>query len=283
VKWRAVALVAVVIGAAVPVALAPHWWEEAAVVDVGPVADRIITRAVVVAERGVARVAGPSEGRVLEVPVRVGDRVEAGAKLAEIETVTGGPPGREIITAPIAGVVLARRADPGDSVAVAAAGAAGALFEIADTSKSEVRAEVEERDAASVTTGLKVEITSPGGRQTLGSGIVVRIAGTIERRSIGAEDGRVRADGAVRSVWITWEGDGPRPALGQSLEAVIQLPESEPVTRLPRRAIVVRDGRTVVRARYLLWSRAMPVEVGADDGSLAEVRGVPAGTSVYLP
>lgn len=280
-RWRAAVLVVVVIGAAVPVALAPHWWEDAAVVDVGPVADRVIARAIVVAEDGVAQVAGPSEGRVVEVLVRVGDRVEAGARLAEV-TSPGDPPGKVYVNAPVAGVVLARRVDPGDSVAVAAVGASGALFEIADTSKTEVRAEVEERDAARVTAGLAVQLTSPGGGEIVGKGVVARVAGTIERRTIGAQDGRIRADGAVRTVWITWEGDGQRPPLGQNLEAVMVLPEGEPVTRLPRRAIVVRDGQTVVRARYLLWSRAMPVEVGADDGTLAEVRGVPEGTSVYL-
>ena len=51
----------------------------------GSVSDRIVARAVVVAEAGIAEVRPRTEGRVLRVLVREGDKVEAGQLLAEIE------------------------------------------------------------------------------------------------------------------------------------------------------------------------------------------------------
>jgi multidrug efflux pump subunit AcrA (membrane-fusion protein) len=51
----------------------------------GSVSDRIVARAVVVAEGGIAEVRARTDGRVLRVLVREGDTVEAGQLLAEIE------------------------------------------------------------------------------------------------------------------------------------------------------------------------------------------------------
>ncbi len=52
----------------------------------GRVSDRIVARAVVTAEGGIAEIRARTEGRVLSVHVREGDRVEAGQLLAEIES-----------------------------------------------------------------------------------------------------------------------------------------------------------------------------------------------------
>jgi multidrug efflux pump subunit AcrA (membrane-fusion protein) len=282
VRWRAALIAgAVVVAAGVPIAAAPYWWKPTAVVVDGPVADRIIARAVVVPVDGVAGVAGPADGRVIKVLVREGDRVAAGDTLAEIEGAAGST-GPSRITAPVAGAVIARRIEPGDSVGPATQGGTQPLFEIADPSRSEVRAEIEERDAGRVAKGQLVAITTPGARSVLGRGKVGRVGETIERRTIGVEDGRVRAAGSVRSAWITWDGAAPVVQLGQHLEAELELPEKPAAARLPRTAVVVRDGRTVVDVRYLLWSREVAVEVDAADGGFAEIRGVAPGTRVFL-
>lgn len=278
--WLVLGLLAA--AAAAPLAAAPHWRRPVAVVEAGPVADRVIARAIVIAAEGTARVGGPADGRVARVLVREGDRVKAGQALAEIEDAPGAA-GAVRVVAPIAGAVIARRVDPGDSLALATRGGSLALFEIADTSRTEVRAEVEERDAARVAVGLAVTVATPGGRRAVGKGVVARLGESIERRTIGADDARVRAEGRVRSVWIVWEAPAPAAALGAQVEAEIHLPEATAAARLPRSAIVVRDGRTVVDARLLLWSREVAVEVGAADPRHAEVRGVAVGTPVFLP
>ena len=71
--------------------------------------------------------------------------------------------------------------------------------------------------------------------------------------------------------------------MGQRLEAEISFPPKQAAVRVPRGAVVVRDGRTVVETpALLLFSREVPVVVGAADGALAEVKGVAPGTRVFV-
>src|SRR4051812_28472294 len=51
----------------------------------GPVRERVVARAIVVPAEGVARVRARTEGRVLAVAVREGDRVEVGQLLAVLD------------------------------------------------------------------------------------------------------------------------------------------------------------------------------------------------------
>jgi multidrug efflux pump subunit AcrA (membrane-fusion protein) len=280
-KKRALLALLLLVLAAIPVAAAPYFWRSTAVVSSGQLEDRLVLRAAVVAAEGIAQVAGPATGHALKVPVREGDHVEPGQTLAEIGDGAKGS-STSVITAPIAGSLLVRRIDVGDAVAVASQGGTQALFEIADTAKTEIRAELEERDATRVSVGLGVMLTTPGASAVIGKGVIARVAARIERRTIGADDARVRADGAVRAVWISWQGTPPRTALGQHLEAHVSLPPKSSATRVPRSAIIVREGRTVVETPLLLWSREVPVEVGVADEALAEVRGVAPGTRVFL-
>lgn len=270
--------------ALLPLALSPVLWRPTAVAEQGPIADRIVLRAVVVAAEGIAEVAGPASGRVSKVLVRPGDKVTAGQVLAEVTGEAGKAADAVTrIEAPIAGTVLARNADQGDSVAVAAQGGYSPLFEIADASRTEVHAELEERDAGRVKPGQEARLTTPGGRRVIGNGVVERVVERIDRRTIGADDARVRADGAVQSVWIRWQAEAPHAPIGQRLEAEISFPPKQAAVRVPRGAVVVRDGRTVVETpALLLFSREVPVVVGAADGALAEVKGVAPGTRVFV-
>jgi multidrug resistance efflux pump len=257
-KNRALLALLLLVLAAIPIATAPYFWRSTAVASSGPLEDRLVLRAAVVAAEGIAQVAGPATGHALKVLVREGDHVEPGQTLAEIGDGTKGS-STSVITAPIAGSLLVRRIDVGDAVAVASQGGTQALFEIADTAKTEIRAELEERDATRVSVGLGVMLMTPGTSAVIGKGVIARVAARIERRTIGADDARVRADGAVRAVWISWQGTPPRTALGEHLEAQVSLPPKPSATRVPRSAIVVREGRTVVETPLLLWSHEVPV------------------------
>lgn len=277
--WLLAAICALVLAA-----LAPALWRQTAVADKGPIADRIVLRAVVIAAEGIADIAGPASGRVSRVLVRPGDKVTAGQLLAEVTGEAGKAADAVTrIESPIAGSVLARNADQGDSVAVAAQGGLAPLFQIADTSRTAVHAEIEERDAGRVQAGQEVRLTTPGGRRVIGTGVVERTAPRIDRRTIGADDARVRADGAVQSVWLRWKAETPEAPLGQRLEAEVTLAPKQAAVRVPRDAVVVRGGRTVVLTpALLLFSREVPVVVGAADGALAEVKGLQPGTRVFV-
>jgi multidrug efflux pump subunit AcrA (membrane-fusion protein) len=246
-----------------------------AVVASGPVEQRIVARGVVRPTDGMADVVATREGRVLRVFVQRGDRVEAGQVLAELE------PEANPITSPIAGVVLARRIDPGDTLSRAEP---MAPFQIADVSKTGVEIEVEQSDAAKLAVGLSVRLTSTGGRELIGAGTVSRLAQDIARRTLGSESAGARAEGWVRSAWVEWGGDGmPAHAfVGQQVEAQILVATRQSAARVPREAVVVRDGRTVVDAKWGLWSYAIAVEPHDADEGFVELEGVPVGTTVFL-
>lgn len=189
--------------------------------------------------------------------------------------------GKTRLLAPIDGVVLSRRIDPGDVIAGSTAGVGAPVFEIADVSNVELQMEVEEVDSSRLVPGLAVRVTPPGRPETLGSGTVSRVGAQLQRRSIGAFDARERGEGWVRVGWIDahWEAGQAMP-LGQRVEVVAQLPPRRVTARVPRSAVRVRNGRATVDVATTLGFRETAVDLGAADDSHVEVRGLPAGARV---
>jgi multidrug efflux pump subunit AcrA (membrane-fusion protein) len=272
-------------------------------VDSGPVGERVVARAVVVPSGGVIHVFAAADGRVVRLASREGDSVEVGQTLAELD-VAGHS---ERLTAPARGVVLARHAELGDYALAAAHGAPAPLFELADPTQTELRVEVEEADAARLVTKLPVEISAPGGLSVHDSapgagsghnsapgaesshdstrvrGQVERVSGRLERRTIGADDARVRADGMVRVVAVSWPAGHPAWPLGARAEVSIELRRRAAAARLPRSALSVRDGRSIVECPVALWTREVPVEILSVDDAYAEIRGLAPGSEVVIP
>jgi HlyD family secretion protein len=188
---------------------------------------------------------------------------------------------RSQLTSPIRGVVLTRRADPGDTVNGILDTTSLPLFEIADVTRTEVRVELEEPDMARVALGLQVTVRSNG--EPVGTGRVARLGAKCERRSIGSDPSTVRADGLVRSVWVEWDGT-PRLwlPLGQRLEASIELPSRSVGARLPRRAVHVRNGGVDVELADGVFRRAKAVRLGVADAEFVEVLGLKEGDRVVL-
>jgi multidrug efflux pump subunit AcrA (membrane-fusion protein) len=186
--------------------------------------------------------------------------------------------GRAKLVAPISGSVLARRIDPGDTTTIGPGTLAA--FEIADPSRTELRLEVEEVDVDALEIDAELRVVRPGGAQ-LGTARVVRRAARMDRRTIGADDARVRADGMVRAAWATWSSPSKLP-IGLRLEGWIERTPKRVDARLPRRAVSVRDGRAWVDVPFLLWSRPRPVQLGISDNSWIEVRGLTTGTTVLV-
>ncbi len=189
---------------------------------------------------------------------------------------------RARIVAPRAGVVLARRIDPGDTISLQGQAAPEAVFEIADPGRVELRFEVEEVDAARVVPGLAVTVTTPGNQRVLGKTVVDRVAARLQKRAIGAQDARERAESQVRGAFAPLDGIGDLPPIGTRLEAVVDLPPRTVDVRVPREALRVRDGRATVRVPAWPWDRERTVELLAGDERYAEVRGLEAGEKMRL-
>jgi multidrug efflux pump subunit AcrA (membrane-fusion protein) len=247
-------------------------------VSAGPVGQYVIARAAVVPRGGVRHVFAAADSRVLRVLARDGERVARGQLLAELDSGHGSV----ALTAPEQGVVLERHCELGDYALAAEHGAPQPLFELADPAQTELRVEVEEFDAAQLAHNQPVVITPLAAAQRSAEGLLDRIAARLERRSLGADDARVRADGLVRVASVAWRGEPPDWPLGARAQVRIEVQRRNAATRVPRAALSVRDGRTVVEQPSGLWSRTVPVEVVAADEAYAEVHGIPAGSSVVI-
>jgi HlyD family secretion protein len=188
---------------------------------------------------------------------------------------------RTRLEAPIDGVLLARRIDPGDTVT--ATMNVEAAFEVADTSRLEIRAEVEDLDAPRIAPGMRVTLTLASSDVAAGDGVIARVSPRLERRRVGAEDVRVRADSLVRVAWIT-PAPGSTWVVGQRLDATVGLAPRRAAAVLPRRAVRVQDGRAEVDTPSLGGFVAQPraVRLGAVDGAMVEVFGLAPGTVVVL-
>jgi RND family efflux transporter MFP subunit len=183
---------------------------------------------------------------------------------------------RTRLYAPAGGVVLARHVDEGDTVSPAS----GSLFEIADAGRTEVAVEIEEPDAMRVQLGLKVTLTGPGGRPEIARGTLTRLSPRLGKRTVGADDARLRAEHLVRTAWVQWTG--PALPIGKRLEAAIHLPPHDVAARVPRAAVVVKDGRAVVDTGGWIGGEK-PVTLGAADEAFVEVEGLAVGTPVKVP
>ncbi|MEY4581414.1 MAG: Barrel-sandwich domain of CusB or HlyD rane-fusion [Pseudomonadota bacterium] len=253
-------------------------------VDRGPVGERILARAAVVPVAGHVHVYAPNDGRVLSVAARAGDSVQSGQTLAELEVA-----GRtQLIAAAQPGVVLERNVSAGDYVRTAEHGANAPLFVTADAAHTELRIEVEAADSSRLETGLALQVRMPGvtgqgGPAALGR--IERLSAQLETRAIGVEDARLRAGGLVRVGYASWDGEKLGWPLGARAEVSIDLGTREAPERLPRDAVSVREGRTVVeRPNALgLGSRETPVAVVRVDPVFAEIRGLAFGTEVLVP
>lgn len=247
-------------------------------VDAGPVGERLVARAEVVASGGLRHVFAAADARVVQVSAREGERVEQGQTLAELSI--GNTTQR--LTAPMAAIVLSRRCEAGDHVVAAEQATAEPLFVLADASQIELRVEVEELDAPRLAVDLPARISAVGSGQAAVTGKVTRVAARLERRSIGSDAARVRADGLVRVATVAFTGEKPDWPLGTRAEVVLELRRRNAATRLPRAALSVRDGRHVVEQPSTFWTREVAVEVLAVDEAFAEIRGLAHGSEVLV-
>jgi len=183
--------------------------------------DRMLAAAQARAREAAMRAqAGVKGGRTGEVRAAQETVNSASAALSQGEVVLR----RTRILAPIAGVVMARNVNPGDIIGTNIT--APTLFRIVDPARIEVRFEVEELLAPQIEIGLHAKFVLPGSHTVVGRGTVTRIAPQVEKRSIGADDARIRADSMIRPAWsnFTAEAGFEKLPVNYRLEAWVEVP-----------------------------------------------------------
>jgi multidrug efflux pump subunit AcrA (membrane-fusion protein) len=276
---RLLAMVLVLLAAALCVVLARRQSATKITVSPGQLETRIIARATVVPASGIARIRAPAPGTVRAVHVRSGDPIEKGSALFALapDTADESAPLRSVL-APVSGTILSRLIHPGDTLAEPAG---VVLFEIADLTHLEARVEIEESSASSIAPGQPLTLRRRGGGATLAERKLERVGPTLERRQIGSSDARVRAEGPVRPAWMTLAQPGGF-VVGQEIEAVIALSPISAAAKLPRDAVRIEDGRAIVEVPGFVFSRHVPVSLGAADDQSVEVFGLEAGSQVLV-
>ncbi len=105
----------------------------------------------------------------------------------------------------------------------------------------------------------------------------------MQRRSIGLEDSKARGDGFVRSAWATVApADHAVLRVGQRLEARIFVGQAKVAVAVPRSAIQIRNGRSVVDVPFgpLLLERSVAIDTVDEDW--VAVVGLAPATRVLL-
>jgi HlyD family secretion protein len=165
-------------------------------------ADRTLEAAQARAREAALRAqAGSAGGRAGEVQAAADQLESADAALRQDQVVLA----RTRILAPQAGIVMVRNVNPGDIIGPNLT--APTLFRLVDPARIEVRFEVEELLAGQVALGQPVRFVLPGDHTPVGHGKVTRVAPQVEKRSIGADDARIRADSMIRPAWADFHAE----------------------------------------------------------------------------
>lgn len=138
----------------------------------------------------------------------------ARATLAEARAVLN----KTLVRAPMAGVVLRRHKQVGESVSVDSPDAA--IVTIADTRTLRVRVDVDERDVAAVRLGQAAWVTADAYGDTRFEGRVVRVGGMLGRKNVRTDEPTEKADTKVLETLVELES-GARLPIGLRVDAFL--------------------------------------------------------------
>ena len=196
-------------------------------------------------------------GVVRGVNKRVGDTVREGETLATVES--NESLRVYSVTAPLSGVVIQRKANPGEYSSEAA------LFTVADLSTVWVELSIFPRDVAKVRIGQAVLVKSPdAGLSAQGKVVYVAPFGQTANQTLTA---RVLLDNADR-----------RWAPGLYVTAEVTLAESAVAIAIRNEAVQTLEGRSVVFVKSEKGFAPVTVALGRSDSEFTEVTsGLTAG------
>ncbi len=203
------------------------------------------------AER-VREVAARFPGVIRTVNKRVGESVKQGEVLATVESNESLQ--TYSVVAPLAGVVIARNANPGEQTTDKS------LFTVADLSAVWVELSLFPRDVSKVRVGQTVRVKS-GDTNVSAEGKVVYVApfGSSSNQTLSA---RVLLDNKDRK----W-------APGLYVTAEVTLSSASVPLAIASDALQTLEGQTVVFVRNDAGFEPTPIQLGRNDGDFAEVRG----------
>ncbi len=198
----------------------------------------------------VSEVAARFDGTLTAVTVTVGDRVQAGERLATVES--NDSLQRYDVTAPIAGVIAERAANPGEQTR------GRRLFTIVDPAAVWAELAVFPGDRPKVAAGASVTVIAPDG---------TRAHGTIAQIGVVADLGQ--------AVTARVPLDNPAGALvpGTFVTAEVLVAEHEVALAVRRDALQTFRDQPVVYAQVGDVYEVRMLELGREDGTFAEVLG----------
>jgi cobalt-zinc-cadmium efflux system membrane fusion protein len=199
-------------------------------------------------------------GVIRSVDKAVGDSVSAGDALAVIESNESLQ--RYTITAPIAGVITARNADPGEQAA------GDALFWVADFSRVWAEIDVFPRDRARVRAGQSVQIAGAGDVRAMSTIDYVAPVSDRETQSLTA---RIVLDNAT-GLWTP----------GQFVEAEVTVDAAEVDLAVPLAALQKFRDFDVVFARVGDTYEVRMLDLGRRDAEHVEILGGLAPGTEYV-
>ncbi len=202
-----------------------------------------------------AHVTSRIDGRIEKLYASVGDKVEKGQKLAEIQSrQIGNPPPLVVIDAPVSGVVNERPVTLGDSV-----DPSKELFHIIDLSRVIVQAEVYEEDVGKVKLGQEARVRVLGyPKDTFGG----------KTMFIGAE---LDPDKRTLPVWITVENPAGKLKPEMFAKVAVVLAHNEGVLAVPKAAVLEEGGEKFVFVQTGNTFNRVDVRTGAEDDRFVEI------------
>lgn len=226
----------------------------------GTIVDRLVLYGTIAPDIArVRQVQARFPGVIRSVTTHVGDRVRAGDALATVES--NESLRTYTVPAPIAGVVTARHAEPGEQTD------ADGLFEIADFSTVWAELDVFSRDRPRVRQGAAVRIDAGDGAPA---------AGTIDYLSPIGD----RASQSVTARVVLDNADG-RFTPGEFVEAQVTVAETPVALAVPVAALQTFRELDVVFARVGDVYEVRMLTLGRRDGATVEVlEGLEPGTEI---
>lgn len=203
-----------------------------------------------------AHVSTRIEGRIEKLYANVGDRVEKGQKLAEIQSrQIGNPPPVVTIEAIVGGVINERSVTLGESVEPNKE-----LFHIIDLSEVIVEAEVYEEDIGKVKLDQIARIRVLGYPDDVFEGKITFIGAELdpEKRTL--------------PVWIWVKNPDGKLRPDMFAKAAVVLARSEGVLAVPKEAILEAKGEKFVLAQTGDTFNRMDVKTGVEDDRFVEIQ-----------
>ena len=203
-----------------------------------------------------AHVTSRIEGRIEKLYASLGDKVEKGQKLAEIQSrQIGNPPPIVAVEAPVSGVINDRGVTLGESV-----DPSKELFHVIDLSQIVVQAEVYEEDVGKVKLGQDARVRALGYPNDSFEG---------KTTFVGLE---LDPDKRTLPVWVTVRNPDGKLRPEMFAKVAIILAHNEGVLTVPKEALMEAGGETFVFVQTGDTFNRVDVRTGAEDDRFVEIQ-----------